>query len=325
MATENSAQVIMLDKILKDFIKSNIRRENEISIIIDKKIGDFFSDGEKFTRHLEIKYPEKKEISRLSNPHKEVENLVKLAAARHNIYLYGPAGTGKSTGAYQVAEALGLQYAYASLCPQSSETLLFGFMHAGGQYVETEFHRLYKDGGVFCIDEMDNGSAQLLNRLNSLLENGHGSFPCGTIPRHKDFILIATGNTNGNGASLEFPDRRAFDPAFKERFVFLHWPLDEMQEKLITLGINGEKGSDWLNLVRAIRQAVKTLGIERLTVSPRAAYRGAALLASGDFKKKQILDMVIFKGIPEDTRVMILKEAKKIISPISSPKEEDEI
>lgn len=258
-------------------------------------------------RKLEIVVNDKPPIT-VDTPHFKLEKLLSLIGAGQDVYMHGGAGTGKSTAAHQCATALTRSFAYTSLCPQSSETLLFGFNHAGGGYVETDFYRSYRDGGVFCLDEMDNGSAALLNKLNSLLENGHGSFPCGMVARHKDFVLVATGNTNGNGASLEFPDRRAFDPAFKERFAFLEWPLDEKQERLIALSINPEKAIDWLDTVKSIRKAVVKLNIERVLVTPRATFKGLRLINAG-FEEAEILDMVIFKGCGTDAVKQIKEEA----------------
>lgn len=305
---EKNGSAGILEEAIQAYVKKT--KMTEAKTYIDERIAFIFGDGQ-FVRRLDIKYPDREEIGKVVNPHKNFSDLLNLIAAGQDVYLYGEPGTGKSTAAHQVATVLGLPFAYVSLCPQSSETLLFGFNHAGGGYVETEFYRLYKDGGIFCIDEMDNGSGALLNKLNSLLENGHGSFPCGTIPRHPKFVLVSTGNTNGNGASLQFPERRAFDPAFKERFAFLNWPLDETQEKLIAISINPTDGLAWLETVQKIRKAVIALNIERVIVSPRATFKGAALLREGKFKKNQILEMLIFKGIPENTQREIVNHVKK--------------
>lgn len=290
-----------LEVALRDFIEKNKADVTHLETYMANKISALLGNGESFTRRLEIKYPDQDKVKQINHPHKHLDKLLNLIASGQDVYLHGDPGTGKSTGANQVAQILELPYAYVSLCPQSSETLLFGFNHAGGQYVETEFFRLYRDGGVFCIDEMDNGSGTLLNKLNSLLENGHGSFPCGTIPRNPKFVMVGTGNTNGNGGSLEFPDRRAFDPAFKERFAFLEWPLDTSQEKLIASSISPLHGLRWLDVVVKIRKAIKELGIERIVVSPRATYKGAMLLNGGKFDDKEILDMLVFKGLPKNT------------------------
>ena len=193
--------------------------------------------------------------------------LLYLLSKRHHVYLYGGPGGGKSTAAKQAADALGIQFGYISLNPQTPDSRLMGYMDATGNYRETLFHKLYRDGGVFCIDEMDNASASLLTTLNSCLENGHGAFPNGMIPRHENFVVVATGNTAGRGANPQFPDRRPFDCAFSERFTFIEWDYDQQLEEAITMAIN-PKATDWLKWIRNVRTYAKQ-NHPKLIVSPR--------------------------------------------------------
>lgn len=179
-----------------------------------------------------------------------------------------------------------------------------GYMDANGNYRETLFHTLYRDGGVFCIDEMDNASASLLTTLNSCLENGHGAFPNGMITRHEKFVVVSTGNTAGRGANPQFPDRRPFDCAFSERFTFIEWDYDLNLEEAITLSINPKAGS-WLKWVRAVRTYAKQ-NHPKLIVSPRASFRGAEYLNDSGWKPVDIAEAVLFKGIDKDTKSAIL-------------------
>lgn len=253
---------------------------------------------------VEIKRPSG-QTHTITGAHKQFPKLMALIADREHVYLYGAPGSGKSTAARQCSEALGLPYAYSSLNPQTPESRLVGFIHAGGHYVETDFYRLYKNGGVFCLDEMDNASPALLNTLNSLLENGHGSFPNGMVSRHPDFVLVSTGNTNGKGANIQFPDRRAFDSAFAERFAFMQWEYDTEQERNITLAIN-QSALNWYFWVQVVREYVKRNDI-RLIVSPRASFKGAKLLSGDTFTKDEIAEMVVFKGLDTDTRDTLIR------------------
>jgi len=140
----------LLEAALEGFIEKNRIDKDVILAHVNAKVAEVFGDG-KFVTRLEIKYPDKESVKNISHPHKHFDKLLNLIATGQDVYMYGDPGTGKSTAAGQVAAVLGLPFAYVSLCPQSSETSLFGFIHAGGTYVETEFFRLYRDGGVFCI------------------------------------------------------------------------------------------------------------------------------------------------------------------------------
>lgn len=245
---------------------------------------------------------------KIDNAHHMLKDLVQLIVSGEHVYLSGPPGSGKSTGAVQAAKALGRRYGYVSLNPQTPESRLLGFVDAGGIYRETEFFRCYTAGGVFCIDELDNGHPALLNTLNGMLETdsdgiGRGAFPCGVVERHADFICVATGNTNGRGADKLFPERRALDSAFMERFVFLAWEYDEALEKAITMAISAD-AAKWLAWVRKVRHYVKEHSI-RLWASPRASFKGAKLLKAG-WTPERTAHAVLFKGLDVDTVARIL-------------------
>jgi len=250
----------------------------------------------------------------IDNAHAMLKSLVYLVSKGEHVYLYGPPGSGKSTGAVQAAKALGRHYGYVSLNPQTPESRLLGFIDAGGVYRETEFFRCFKwcgipecdccTGGVFCIDELDNGHPALLNTLNGMFESdsdgiGRGAFPCGVVLRHPAFVCVATGNTSGRGADKLFPERRALDAAFLERFVFLAWGYDEALEKAITLAINKE-ATKWLAWIRKVRHYVTEHGI-RLWASPRASFKGATLLRDSGWTVPDIAQAVMFKGLDPDT------------------------
>ena len=235
----------------------------------------------------------------ISGVHSLFPVALRLTAAGLHSYWYGGPGGGKSTAARQVAEALGRPFGYISLNPQTPDSRLLGYLDATGIYRRTVFRDCYEHGGIFCIDELDNASASLLTTINSALENGSAAFPDGIVQRHKDFVLIGTGNTSGKGASPMFPERRPFDAAFAERFAYLEWTYDEKLERAVALGINPEAGT-WVDFVLKLRQWASA-NDTRLLVSPRASIRGAHLLALG-FTPTETADMVIFRGVDGDRR-----------------------
>lgn len=237
--------------------------------------------------------------------HSNMAQLLYLLAKRHHVYLYGEPGSGKSTAAQLAAQRMGLQYGYVALNPQSPKSELFGFIRPDGTFQETVFYQCYKNGGIFCIDEMDNSSGALLTTLNGALENGHCAFPCGIVDRHADFIVVATGNTCGRGASPQFPERRPFDAAFGERFFFIEWSYDTELEKNITLTVN-PKADTWLEWVSNVRAFCQT-NYPKLLASPRASFRGADYLGDTALEPAQIADGLVFKGIDRLTKQAILR------------------
>jgi cobaltochelatase CobS len=258
---------------------------------------------------VEIPARDERPAVTVEHAHHMLPRLLELVSSGYHVYLWGPPGSGKSAAAVQAAKALGRRYGYISLNPQTFESRLLGARTAGGDYVDTEFFRLYTEGGVFCIDELDNAHPSLLNTLNGMLEsdadgNGRGAFPCGVVDRHREFVCVATGNTNGRGGDRQFPERRALDVAFAERFVFLYWPYDEALEQHLVTREN-PAAMPWLEWVRRVRQHVADNGL-RLVVSPRASIRGARLLRETDWSVRDIADAVLFKGFDADSVDAIL-------------------
>lgn len=224
--------------------------------------------------------------------HKSFEKLLAVASNRLHAFLVGEAGSFKTSSAEKVAKTLGLDYSSISVCMQTTASSLLGYMDATGNYVSTEFRKRYETGGVFILDEIDNGNANVLSVLNSALANGSCAFADGMVAKHKDFILIATANTFGNGANAQYVGRNQLDSATLDRFVTIEWNYDEALEMAIA------SNKDWCAVVQKYRFAVSKLGL-RLVVSPRATFQGEKLLASG-LKENDVIKMVITRGASVD-------------------------
>lgn len=269
--------------------------EDAIEKIVEKKL-------EKHTRKIEIKIDDKPSV-KFDQAHFKLDELVRLVSTfqpngtRTNVYLHGPAGSGKTSGAHQVAKAFSMEdkYTFYPLNPMTPPSSLLGFMHAGGEYVESELFRRYTTGGVILLDEVDNTSASLGTTLNGLVENGLGAFPHGMFPRHKDCIIICAGNTVGLGGDVRYPERRALDGAFRDRFAFLEWPYDEKLTEGIVRGIIGDKAREFIEWVKRIADEIQARRPTAI-VSPRAYLQGATLEKAG-FSRQAIRTMVIERGV----------------------------
>jgi hypothetical protein len=197
-----------------------------------------------------------------------------------------------------------MQFGTLSLNPQTPDSRIVGFIDANGNYRKTLFYDIYKDGGVFVADEMDNSSPSLLTTFNSAIENGFMAFPCGLVRRSPNFVFIGTGNTSGRGASPMFPERRPFDAATADRFTYIHWDYDTKLEKAVTLSHN-PKASLWFEWIQAVRKFTSA-NHPRVLVSPRASYKGATYLLSSQWSLEDIADATVFRGVDKDTRKTIL-------------------
>lgn len=238
--------------------------------------------------------------------HKNLKKLIKLTNSNLNVLLVGMAGTGKTKGASQVAEALKLPFYCMSVGSQTSKSDILGYMNATGDYVRTAFRDAYENGGVFVMDEIDAGNSNVLIVLNSALANDICSFPDKMVKRHDDFRFIATANTYGNGADRTYVGRNQLDGATLDRFVVLEWEIDDALESALVKPY--AMGEVWLKTMRTFRRQVEDLGL-RAIISPRATIKGAHELELG-FKIEDVIHSVILPQMPSDRTKWALREVK---------------
>lgn len=192
-----------------------------------------------------IKTPTKKEISIKDPIPKQFEDVIDLATQRLNILLIGPSGCGKTKLSYMVAEALDMDFAAQSCSEGMSESSFTGWLlpiEENGRfvYVQSEFVRLYENGGMFLFDEIDAADSNTLLFLNQALANDRFYLPQRhekpMIKRHKDFVAIAAANTYGNGATALYSGRNILDAATMDRFRMGIIAMDyseEVEEALV--------------------------------------------------------------------------------------------
>lgn len=240
--------------------------------------------------------PEDRVTVNLGVQHEKFEQLLKTVSARlfdgthPNAWIVGPAGTGKTKAAENVAKALGVKFYFTGALAEPYS--LLGFKNARGKYQRTPFRDAYEHGGLFLWDEVDSSENVALMPFNAALANGHCAFPDGIIARHPDNICMASANTWGHGAKDAYVGRLKLDGAFLDRFVQIAWDVDEKLERALA-------GNDaWVNRVQHVRRNVAAKGIKVL-VTPRASINGAALLAAG-IPQLQVEAMVLRKGMTED-------------------------
>lgn len=210
---------------------------------------------------------------KIENNHPLLEDVLGLVVNDIPVYLVGPAGSGKSTLCFQVAEALGLNFYSCSSLQQKYE--LEGYTDPTGKLVETEFYKFCKDGGVFLIDEIDNTAAEVLIAFNTALANRYYTFPgAGRVELHKDCHFIAAGNTNGRGADNTYNGRFQLDGSTLDRYAFVN--VDYCEEIELTM-CEGDK--ELIEFAHDLRKVIADYNLT-YTVSPRFLER---------FKKMQKL------------------------------------
>lgn len=203
----------------------------------------------------------------------DMMNIIRNRAAHgQSLYLYGPAGTGKSHIAEQLANHLGLKYRVMNSCRDVYD--LKGFRNASGEFMQTDFYDCFVNGGVFCLDEVDNSDAQSLTCINGALANKQLMFGDGKLHKqHDDFVFIACANTVGRGGDSDYI-RDVLDKSTLDRFVFIETDYDKRIELL--LAKNASNPKQLVSFIDGLRKSAEACSIE-LLVTYRAVKTIAAL------------------------------------------------
>lgn len=266
---------------------------------VDHRVGEVLSsmhgliadEVSRQVRTVVVKVAERPEV-KLDTVHKAFKDVLDYAAQRVPVMMVGPAGSGKTTIAEQIAEALGLPFYMSGKC--ADEIKITGYMDAGGTYRTTAFRQAYEFGGIFLFDEMDGWSPDALIAVNAPLAGKWGDFPDGMIKKHPDFVPIAAANTFGRGADRQYVGREQLDAASLDRFAVVVIDYDEDLE--LSLGCDRK----WTEHVIKVRHAVDKEKV-RHVVSPRASIMGGLMLKAGR-AKAQVEEELIWKGLDEPVR-----------------------
>ena len=251
---------------------------------------------------VEIRAPGKEPRPVTGTFHEAFPTVVKLVNMDLPVYLSGEAGTGKNVICKQVAEALNIPFYFTNAVTQ--EHKLTGFIDSGGHYHETQFYKAFKDGGLFFLDELDASIPEVLIILNAAIANRYFDFPTGKVTAHKDFRLIAAGNTFGTGADNVYSGRYNLDGASMDRFNVIPIKYSDKIERAIT-----DNDKDLLDFCHAFRGLTKTSNINCIF-----SYR--ALDAITKLKEvlpiKVALKISLIKGMDKDDLILLQKGIKGI-------------
>lgn len=217
-----------------------------------------------------------------------------ILAMRENLYLVGPAGSGKSYAVEEVANTLQLPFYCPPIGRETTNAQLFGYFNAAGEYVRTPIRQAVEFGGVLHLEEIDFASPAVGTSLNALLANRTIGFPDKVIPRHPDFICVASANTFGNGANAQYIGSQGLNAATRNRFIYLDFPYDERLEMQIA------PNRDWTAHVQMMRAKAASIQLKHV-ISPRQSIQGGKLINSGEFTWQQVERMTIFAGLDEIT------------------------
>lgn len=199
------------------------------------------------SRNVTITIPTMPEVRFKGRVHPVVPTLLKyIAAGERFFFLSGPAATGKSTAARQVAEALQRPFgALAVTETMMREDILGALVHnlmkGEAHYQPTPFVEAWLAGGVCLLDECDRGNANTLTAINCIEQDtlyiprpeAEGGPIAGSGGKA---IVIATANTFGTGGNRLYVGANQLDGAFSDRFRTIRVGYDQDTEIVIAGG-----------------------------------------------------------------------------------------
>lgn len=232
----------------------------------------------------EFVLPDGKEYKPEGHVRPEFQKVLRKALAGVNILLVGPAGSGKTHLAHQVAEAMQRPFASISCTAGMSESQLSGWLIPGEggafTFLDSDFVRMYEEGGVFLFDEIDAADENTLLFINQALANGGFNIPARQgrtyVKKHKDFVCIAAANTFGQGANAQYAGRSKLDESTLDRFRAGQVEIgydSELEKKLAH--------PDLLAWAKTARKRINDYGLRRV-LSTRFLIDGTKLLSVGE-------------------------------------------
>lgn len=249
----------------------------------------FAEMGYAIPRRVEIHIPDRSAVN-VGVQHCQFDEVLQTLLACGQVWIAGPAGSGKTTLAEACAKALGYRFYFNGAI--DSPYKLAGFIDAQGRIIRPAFREAYEHGGVYLFDEVDASMPAAVLAFNAAMSNGKYDFPDGSVERHPNFYCIAAANTYGNGATDDYVGRMKQDAAFLDRFPSIYLDYDENLEHAIA------RNADWVNYVQACRRVARSKGL-KIVISPRASVFGSKLLAAG-MKRERVAELTIRKGISAD-------------------------
>ena len=158
----------------------------------------------------------------VETPHEMFGYALVLVESGQPVMAIGPAGTGKSYLAKQIADYLEMEYSEAPMTPGAQRGDLLG-RHTISQetpFIPAMFAERYAGGGLFNFEEIDAADAGMLLVTNNAIESDTLYNPINgeEYTKHDTFRLWSNANTFALGANRSYTGREKLDAATIDRW-----------------------------------------------------------------------------------------------------------
>lgn len=198
-----------------------------------------------------------------------------IEAGIKNIWLCGPAGSGKSVMTRNLAKELDLPYLCISCGIGTSSTEFIGYKYPNRE--GTKFAEYYAKPSIILLDEFTALDPAVAQICNAALANDEIETTTGTVYRHPECIIVATSNTYGNGASRQYVANNQLDASTIDRFV------GGIIEVNYSETFESKYDKEVVDYVHSLRNIIKSYELRRVA-STRMIQAGCAL------KKAYVID-----------------------------------
>ncbi|MBP5282809.1 MAG: AAA family ATPase, partial [Lachnospiraceae bacterium] len=266
-------------------------------------------------RYALVMAEKKKRMDQGELYHEMFDDVLTAVMENVNPYLIGPSGCGKTYMVQQIGELLGIECDDIGYINEEYDIL--GYVTAMGDYSASNFYRLYKYGGIAFCDELDNGNSKATVKLNSFLTNRVDScyhFPGGErVMRHPSFRVIAAGNTDGNGADVNYSTREKIEESVQQRMIPIYVDYDNRVEKSILADY-----PEWFDFSCAFRKATtrwhEVSGVPAQGIfTTRDAYRIKQYLDNGSFTPQKVMNYEFVQTKEPEYLGFLKEELDKLI------------
>ena len=241
--------------------------------------------------------------------HEHFKTLLREFGLKNNVWLTGPAGSGKTTACIEAGKALNRKVFVQP--PVSDPFEILGYKDAAGVYHPTQlFHWIQNPGSILVLDEIDGSNARALLAINAALSGSVAVFPGGqqyVIP--KENLAVANANTWGMGGNADYVGRAPIDGATLNRFPSrIEWGYDKEFEYELA---NQEYGASREHVIESqlIRDGITKNGI-KLIWSPRDTFAHVKRRLTGVSFTKSV-ETSALQALPDSSRRKVLSHKRE--------------